>query len=238
MKLFCAVTISSCKYYKPYLPLARTLFLEYIEGYINCYGLDTITSNVHNLSHIVDDVETFGDLSQISAYKFENSLHQLKMLVKQCNKPLEQAVRRLCEIDLQAKPVSLSNIFNPKVFNKFNHPNFPNNIVFRRIMFKPNTSLSNDIKNQWFLLKDDTIAKFECAYKIENKYLIRALPLNGSSKQNFFTRPFNSSHLNIFLSNIEEEPAQNYELNDIKAKLFCLPYGNEFVFMPLLHSLD
>lgn len=238
LKLFCAVTISSCKKYKPYLSLARTLYLEYIEGYINCYGLETITSNIHNLSHVIDDIETFGDLSTISAYEFENALHQIKVLLKQCNKPLEQVVRRLCEIDSRAQPISLTNIFCPEVKLEFVCANSPNNIAFKRIMFKPNTSLSSDIKNQWFLLENNTIAKFECAYKIENRYSIRARPLNDNSKQNFFTRPFNSSHLNIFLSDTVESQAQNYQLKDIKAKLFCLPHENKFVFMPLLHSLD
>lgn len=238
LKLFCAVTISSCKQYKLFIPLARTLYLEYIEGYINCYGLDAITSNIHNLSHVIDDIELFGDLSTISAYEFENELHQMKILLKQCNKPLEQVIRRLHEIDSRAQPVLLTNIFCPHVKLEFICTNSPNNSAFRRIMFKPNTSLSSDIKNQWFLLKSNTIARFECAYKLENKYLIRARPLNVNSKKNFFTRPFNSSHLNIFLSDTEESQAQTYELKDIKAKLFCLPYENKFVFMPLLHSLD
>lgn len=239
LKLFCAVTISSCEYYRFCLPLARVLYLEYIEGFINCYGLDTITSNIHNLSHVIDDVEMFGNLSKISAYDFENALHQIKLLLKQCNKPLEQVARRLYEIDSRAQPVSLTNIFTPQVKFEFDCPQSPNNVAFRRIIFKPNTSLSSDIKNQWFLLKNNnTIAKFECAYKIGNRYIIRAFPLNVSSKQDFFTRPINSSHLNIFLSDIEETPSQHYELCDIKAKLFCLPYKDRFVFMPLLHSLD
>lgn len=238
LKLFCAVTISSCKQYKRLVPLARTLYFEFVEGYINCYGLDTITSNIHNLSHIIDDVELLGDLSTISAYEFENELHQMKILIKQCNKPLEQVARRLHEIDSRAKSVPLSNIFCPQAKFEFTCPNSANNIAFKRIIFKPNTSLSSDIKNQWFLLKNNTIAKFEYAYKIESKYFIRARPLNVNSKQNFFTRPFNSSHINIFLSDTEELPAQSYELTDIKAKLFCLPYENKFVFMPLLHSLQ
>lgn len=218
--------------------MARTLYLEFIEGYINCYGLETVTSKIHNLSHIIDDVETFGDLSTISAYEFENALHQMKILLKQCNKPLEQIVRRLCEIDSRTKPIAMTNNFCVEVKNEFTCSSSPNKIAFRRIIYKPNTSLSSDIKNQWILLKNNAIAKFEYAYKIENKYLIRARPLNNNSKLDFFTRTFKSSHLNIFLTDIEENQGQNYELNDIKAKLFCLPHGDKFVFMPLIHSLD
>lgn len=238
LKLFCAVTISSVHTYERYLSLARRLYLEFIESYINCYGIDTITSNIHNLSHICDDIESFGNLSTINAYEFENQLHTLKILLKQCNKPLEQIARRLSEIDARAEPAMLINNFTPEVKFEFDCLHSPNKIGYRRIICKPNTSLSNDNKNQWFLLKNNNIAKFECAYKVNNRFIIRANPLNVDSKQDFFTRPFNSSRLHIYESDINETQSQNYELCDLKAKLFSLPYQNRFVFMPLIHSLD
>lgn len=71
LQLFCAVTICYTNAYKKYLPIAKELFDEYIENYIQIYGIDDIGSNVHNLSHIVDDVNRFGNLSEISTYEFE-----------------------------------------------------------------------------------------------------------------------------------------------------------------------
>lgn len=71
LQLFCAVTICYTNIYKKYLPIAKELFDEYIENYIQIYGIDDIGSNVHNLSHIVDDVNRFGNLSEISTYEFE-----------------------------------------------------------------------------------------------------------------------------------------------------------------------
>lgn len=239
LKLFCAVTICSTKKYALYLPLARTLFTEYIEGHINIYGIDSITSNVHNLSHVVDDVEMFGDLSTISAYEFENCLHLMKLLLKQCNKPLEQLARRLDEI-------SQTNLINPNEIDKI--VPFPIvkdqficfesqfQLAYKKIECSQNMLLCNDNKNRWVILNNQTIVRFEFAYKIGNRYMFRGHPIN-SEKENFFTRPFNSSHLNIFLSDSDVGSAQNYDLNQIKAKLFCLPYHNKFVFVPLLHTL-
>lgn len=137
LKLFCAVTICSTKHYRSYLPLARELFIEYIEGFIDLCGLDSITSNIHNLSHVVDDIETFGDLTSINAYEFENALHHMKILLKQCNKPLEQLARRLHEISSRKAPISFVNDNDnfPKVNCQFVCNEAPNIVAFRKIRY-------------------------------------------------------------------------------------------------------
>lgn len=238
-KLFCAVTICSAKRYASYLPLARTLFIEYIEGHIAIYGLDSITSNIHNLSQVVDDVELFGELDQFNAYEFENSLHLMKLLLKQCNKPLEQLARRLYEISTTARLKSYKNEETKNFPNLKEHFNTTNTIAYRKLELA-NILLSDHIKNRWIMLNDNeqTIIQFVYAFKNGNKICFRGQPLEIASKENFFVRPFNSSNLNIFLySSIELCDAKNYDLSQVKAKLFCLPYRNKFVFMPLLHTL-
>lgn len=68
LKLFCAVILCSHFKYSHILNLAKELFDEYIEDYIGLYGIDAISSNIHNLSHVVDDVRRFGNLSEIDSY--------------------------------------------------------------------------------------------------------------------------------------------------------------------------
>lgn len=88
LRLHIAVSICSSQRYAPYLPKAREQFNKFIEDYIDIYGIDSITSNVHNLTHVVDDVEKFGPLSNFSSYEFEKKLHHIQLL-------LEQVARRL-----------------------------------------------------------------------------------------------------------------------------------------------
>lgn len=176
LKLFCAVSICSSKKYSLYLPLARTLFIEYIEDHITTYGLESITSNIHNLSHVVDDVELFGELSAFNAYEFENCLHLMKLLLKQCNKPLEQLARRLSEISSADRRTSYEHrqiVTYPKVKDQFTCENTPSSIAYRKIELKQNMLISNDNKNQWVLLNDgnQTIVRFEYAYQSGNKYI-------------------------------------------------------------------
>lgn len=78
LQLFCAVTICTSDIYSEVLHVADSLFKDYIEGYIQIYGKDTISSNVHNLCHVVNDIRRFGNLTSISAYPFENMLYFLK----------------------------------------------------------------------------------------------------------------------------------------------------------------
>lgn len=97
--LCCAVRICSSHTYKESIPLARKLFEKYMQIYIEIYGVDTITSNVHSLIHITEDLNDLQicDLAQISTYKYENRLRLLGLNVKHCNLPLEQVARRITE---------------------------------------------------------------------------------------------------------------------------------------------
>lgn len=85
LQLFCAIRICSCQRLfniSEYVQVADSLIRDFIEEYICIYGIDSISSNVHNLSHLIDDVKRFGILPKISAYPFENMLYFLKNLVR------------------------------------------------------------------------------------------------------------------------------------------------------------
>lgn len=68
---------------------------QYVTDYKKIYGKDYITSNVHNLSHIVDEVKKFGILSSFSTYPFENKLYQIKRMLRHGLKPLTQVAKRI-----------------------------------------------------------------------------------------------------------------------------------------------
>lgn len=233
LKLVCAVRICFTKAYAQFVPLARDLFIEYIEGYIDIYGIEHVTSNIHYLSHIVDDVEKLGDLSTINAYEFENSLHHMKMLIKTCKYPLEQISRRLHEQFLHQKPYCFSEELLPKVARKFTDA--LGNVLFGQIEYKANVTLNDNIKNKWFLTKNGVVVQFEFVFELAGAYVIRGRPLKYSD--NFFTNPFDSKYLDICISDGECSTSEDYHLESIKCKLFCIKCDDKFVYIPLLHSL-
>nr|CAI5848991.1 unnamed protein product [Callosobruchus analis] len=98
LTLSCAVIILSCKEYMRCIDTAKILIENYIKGFIKIYGADSISSNVHNLCHVIDDVKKFGPLPSISSYPFENYLGYLKSLVRHGNLPLSQMANRIIEL--------------------------------------------------------------------------------------------------------------------------------------------
>lgn len=228
LTLFCAVTICSSDKYKRFLPKAKELFVEYIEKYIEIYHIANITSNVHNLCHVVDNVVKFGNLNTIDAYKFENKLHHMKLQLKQCNKPLQQIARRTCESfesDIKrsscpVKSVSAKNQMNANTF------------TYLEIITPSFTLTSNGSGNKYFLTKSKEIVEFNYVTIENGKYKLFGCPFE--SKSDFFDKPFCSRYINIFKSDCI---ITEYDLESIEAKLFSIPFGNCSVFIPLIHTL-
>lgn len=88
VNLFYAITICSSQHYQKYLSVAQNLFETFIENYSKYFQI--ISSNTHNLIHVVDEVKRFGPLSTLSSYPFENYLFQIKNMVRSGRLPLNQ----------------------------------------------------------------------------------------------------------------------------------------------------
>lgn len=113
LALFCAVTLCSSNAYDSLLPVARKLFLYFVDNFKDIYGVDYITSNIHNLTHVVDEVEKFGPLHTFNAYPFENHLYVIKNMLRHGSRPLAQVAKRLSE---------RVNVCNVKEENKMKYP--------------------------------------------------------------------------------------------------------------------
>lgn len=222
LTLFCAVTFVSCKLYLKQLNLAEVLFSDYIEQYINIYGIDSISSNVHNLCHVVNDVKKFGPLPFLSAYPFENYLGCLKSLLRSGNKPLSQISKRLLEKSRDNKKTG--QIREIRILSR------------EKLQLFNDTLLANDGKNCWFLTKTNDIVSM--LHVETNKSKIYIFGSSLKNKTDFFTNPIKSSYINIYQSDGKLNISLMYEITEFKCKLFSLKYHNEFVFFPILHTLD
>lgn len=239
MLLVCSVIICSNDVYREYLPKAREMFNEYIEDQILLYGEHSLTSVVHYLIHVVDDVERFGSLNGISTYEFENHLGFIKSKVKNFNKPLEQTARRLIELaNLNIESIDLDSSFKPSV--KYGYDSQETDLCkFKDILIQPNVLISNrKLGNKWFLTTRNQIVEMDYAFISNDEYLIRGNVIKN--KTDFFTYPFNSSYINIFESRGEEveEGARDFTIDSFKSKLIRLSTNKStHVFIPLIHSL-
>lgn len=234
IQLFCAVTICSCKEYLKYVDLASECLSEYVEMYIDIYGIDSISSNVHNLCHMVEDVKRFGHLSDMSTYPFENFLGYLKHLLRQGNRPLEQVAMRVSEL-ANMKSFSNANHFNQKSSLK-NKQVRNNETTYNCLITGLGFELANKQGDKWFLTESGQIVEMHYAFEKNSSLFICGAEIK--LKYDFFTQPFSSRYLNIYASSAETKPPTVFALNQVKCKLISLPYHDELVFIPLLHTLD
>ena len=71
------------------------------------YGNAFVTFNIHNLIHVSDDVMRFGPIYSFSAYPFENFLGIIKRLLRKSERPLQQIVKRIYEVQLSYRTISV-----------------------------------------------------------------------------------------------------------------------------------
>lgn len=230
--LFCSITMLSSNIYKSNWHVAREMLKKFITEFMELYGEQYITSNVHNLQHIVDEVERFGPLNTFSAYPFENALQRMKHLLRSGWKSLEQVLNRLSEIDSK-------EYYHTTEKSKKHKQNYPSIRVCRNkkvLDVNENCFFDSSNRNGWFLTHKSQIVRFD--YVLESSQL----EIYGkvvSSKQDFFTYPHASSFLNIYLSNKKSlsNIKSKFNCSEIKCKLVAIEWGDHFVFVPLIHTM-
>lgn len=235
-----AITILSCRSYLNHLEVADILIKRYIQTYITLYGRDSISSNVHNLCHVVDDVKRFGPLIDISSYPFENFLGHLMQFIRTGYKPLAQICKRLNEISssnyykINEKRQSIVLVNDTPWIEEYGVPR--NVKIFKKLIFSTYFYVDNKMKNKWFLTNNSTIVAMEIVVNINGKYKIYGRPLINA--YDFFENPLKSSNIDIYASTGDLNNPKWFDFTDVKCKLFSLKYRNEIIFMPLLHTLD
>lgn len=228
---FCSITMLSSNNYKSNWHVARKMLEKFVIEYMELYEEQFLTSNVHNLQHIVDEVERFGPLSTFAAYPFENALQRIKHLLRSGWKSLEQAVNRLSEID--------SKEYYTTQKSKTRQRNYPcvRTCGGKKVIdVNEDCFLNNSDRNGWFLTHKNQIVRFDHVSESPQ------LQINGKvlvSKQDFFTYPFASSFLNIYLGYKKSLAGVNtkFSCSDIKCKLVAVDYRDNYVFIPLIHTL-
>lgn len=234
LQLFAATTICSTRAYFHHLNVAQILFQQFVNDYKRLYGPQFITSNIHNLTHVVDEVKRFGELATFSAYPFENYLGVMKRIIKGGKNALTQISRRLTErlfiTDYNYKPI------NP---NKNDHIS----IVVKgsgqiRINLEKFMLRNDQFKDKWFSTKTNKVMCMQRAFKKDNDYYVTAFSVE--QVVDHFSEPFNSSLLNIFranISDIKNGTSQTFPISDITFKFAAIVHQNYCVFIPLLHTL-
>lgn len=226
-----------CLKYQQY---AKELLLHFVMETKSLYGLKYLTHNFHCLTHIADDVTTFGPLDNCSAFKYENFLQFLKERIRKGSKPLQQIVRRLFEIMESDYFKFQTSHQNSKLSCLGPHSDGPvlNCDPLRQyhVLKMPTFKLSRCKVDSFCYMKNGSIFKIENIAFPVNSDKVMVIGKVFQCRELFFGQPYiDSSKLGIFLvsslGNLESIPA-----SEICQKGIALPYKNKMVVFPLLHT--
>lgn len=260
MNFYCAIVICS-RHDQPHrnYNIARHMLNDFLKCIKMLYGSTLFTSNVHNLCHLVDDVERFGPLDTFSAYSSESKLFKIKRLIRTGNLPLAQVARRVTEIQQKLPKTNgkaMNTIFRKKVYNitrvdpilcdylKLGGHSID---VYLCVKFREYCLNAECDADKWVLLKvlPNVFTVFRVQYVLHNPsngIFLYGRELKELSEQ--FTKPVQSSALQIFASNMEEAHATKIiPVSSIFCKLVKVPRkpkdatDNSCVFIPLIHTL-
>lgn len=231
LSVFCAITICSCEFYTRLLPLAREMLKHFVDQYKYYYGSHYITSNVHNLLHIVDEVQKFGPLHQFNAYPFENQLYIIKRMLRQGDKPLAQVAKRICEIDKN----------NPLVTAKTtNDVPYMTTSKKKYVLHMKDFELSLKAQDKYFMTHNEDIFELKELMVSDSG---KEFSLHGHvylNKDIIFDTPIKSSILSMYKIKqpyVVSDDVRVISPDEIKCKLVCVSHKNILYFLPLIHTL-
>ncbi|CAH1102780.1 unnamed protein product [Psylliodes chrysocephalus] len=218
--------------------LAENVLINFVKHSRHIYGLEFLIYNIHLLLHITDDVKEYGPLDSFSTFPFENTLGQLKNLIRSPNKPLQQIHRRLTELNYSTNSVSIKQ-------SQFFHEHFDGPLPYEYHIFTQykkmycNNGMTISIspynsENCYCLLKDNSIVQINNI--ITHDYCTFLVCKSFSVYKSLYTYPFPSSNLNIFAVSGLSSIVQVVRITDILAKCMILPLDDKtLASFPLLH---
>ena len=216
---------------------AREFIIGFIEHCIEIYGGISVCSyNLHALSHLCDDVELYGVLTNFDAFDFENKLQWFKKICRKPGQTLAQIVRREIEKDsmpVQPEPEKKLKLMHRHIDGPLPHRNMVCQ-QYSKLITAENMTLSKECS-------DSTIRWNGQIYSIQN---IICLPNENvqlickkfREKEDFYTYPLESSKLGIYQVRGLNDQVVTIPLENVEKKYFKLPYGDSFAVFPIMHT--
>lgn len=122
---YCSIVIMNNQFFidRQLMTVAEDMIRDFLLIFRQKYGAHHFSSNLHNLSHIVDEVKRFGPLQNFDAYKFENKLQDIKKMIRLGNNQLAQLRKPIIEREgLKDKKNSGAAIINPIIISHHKYP--------------------------------------------------------------------------------------------------------------------
>lgn len=222
---------------------ADKLLNHFICAFKVIYGVHNVTHNVHGLLHLAKDCEFFGALDNFSAFQYENYMQQILKLLRKNDKPLQQVIKRIEELQNHIVYNKQNSAINKSIKYFMPHEDGPlplgcTSPQYKK--FKINNLFTIVVKNRrnWCcLLKNGEIVIVHNIVKCKN--IICIVGYQFIVKCNFYTKPCESSFVGNGIFEVSElsEELEMWDVANVCAKmaLFHINEG-KFSAISLLHS--
>ncbi|XP_036138283.1 uncharacterized protein LOC118644257 [Monomorium pharaonis] len=223
-----------------YLDYAENLLKHFVRSFIKLYGKAHASHNIHNLLHLVADVRKFGILDNFSCFRFENYMSTIKKLLRKGDKPLQQFSRRLGEIEnvnISAKTRGSELVLRNKHFDGPLHQNFNIKGQYKNLCNSLFTIHCGDKRNNCCILENGDYIEVENIIQCEDE-IIFVIGKKMLNIENLYDLPIKSSllQINIVNKNNENQTLNAWPINNVVTKAWKIPYGEQFVVFPLIHT--
>ncbi|MBT0666738.1 U44-like protein, partial [Lissonota sp. PSUC_FEM 10030012] len=200
------------------------------------YGQQCQILNMHSLIHLADDAKNMNcTLSELTAFPFENTLGQIKKLVRSGNRPLAQVSRRLHErFYLKNEKATMPPEFIISKKRTQGH----NELQQISKVKNQNFVISTKPPNNVVLLKNGTILQVITIYKEQGEEEIKLQGRVLRIKRSIFLYPCDSSLFSMWQVQSTQD-IKTCLLNSVHKKVVLLDVGNipgkKLYCIPLIH---
>jgi len=182
-----------------------------------------MSHNVHGLNHISDDYDMYGSLDNVSAFPFENYMGQLKKMLREPHKPLEQIVKRynetfllpLTENKLKQKQICSGLHQNDQIIQ-----NNINELQFKTLNLKNVTLKTHVEADSYFLTTNNEVVKLMNIIRSTETHVIRLVGKIFLQKYDLYQKPFESFKLNVNVVNLLSNELFDFSVKSIKKNDF------------------
>nr|XP_054920975.1 uncharacterized protein LOC126518484 [Dermacentor andersoni] len=213
---------------------AGALLRHFVHSFTTIYGEEHVSYNVHCLIHLAEDVKFHGPVDTFSAFPFENNMRHIKKELRKHKKPLQQLRNRMLE-RLQLPHVFLEGPTDFELIRPQDTGPLPPDCTGPEFgAARCGTFLlSGSTGNNCVMLDGHIILvqKF-CYLKSSNEICIVGQEFNH--REDFYTSPFESSRIGIFLvSTLSRNKV--WPLRNPK-KMLLLPHASQYIVLPEIHT--
>lgn len=218
------------------LIVIEEMLIDFVKESSLLYGKSFISYNVHSLIHLVDDYKNFGNLENVSCFKYENYLGQhIKASVRAGFKPLHQIsehIDRMNSTTVRTHAPTSQNLA-VRVKSKDCSLNDLPGECYAKILFKHFVINIKQDKDSWIKTKIGHIGKIQHIHRSNKGIIINIIIFK--ELHDLFKKPCSSSSFGIYKANNLSEPFW-INATDVMYKVICVPYHTYHIAQVISHK--